>query len=143
MNKLTRQQASTIFKARTRMLSVNNYRNKHRNHTCRACGILAETPKQVLEDCDVLHPVGEYKVYNKKIVSDNPNKLRTTATSIQNIMDQLNNLVENETTTTAPKQTTTKKLVQFAQKSAGAPLPLGEVHNDDDDDDLISCIKSL
>ena len=107
MNKLTRQQASTIFKARTRMLPVKNYRNKHRNHTCRACGIPAETPKQVLEDCDVLQPVGECKVYNKEIVSDNPNKLRTTATSIQNIMDQLNNLVENETTT-APKQTTTK-----------------------------------
>ena len=73
MNKLTRQQASTIFKARTRMLPVkNNYRNKYRNHTCRACGVPVETQKHVLEDCEVLHLVGEYKVYNK--FCDNPNK---------------------------------------------------------------------
>ena len=64
MNKLTRQQAaSTIFKARTRMLPVkNNYRNKHRNHTWRACGVPMETQKHVLEDCEGLHLVGEYKV---------------------------------------------------------------------------------
>ena len=64
--KLTGQQASNIFKARTRMLPVkNNYRNKYRNLTCRACGVPVETQKHVLEDCEILHPVGEYKVYNK------------------------------------------------------------------------------
>ena len=117
MNKLTRQQASTIFKARTRMLPVkNNYRNKYRNHTCRACGEPMETQKHVLEDCEVLHLVGEYKVYNKEIFSDNPNKLRTTATNIQNIMDQLNNIAENEVTTT-PKQPKTKQTSTARQKN--------------------------
>ena len=121
MNKLTRQQASTIFKARTRMLPVkNNYRNKYQNHTCRACGEPVETPKQVLEDCEVLHLVGEYKVYNKEIFSDNPNKLRTTATNIQNIMDQLNNIAENEVTTT-PKQPKTKQTSTARQKNGLSP----------------------
>ena len=116
MNKLTRQQASTIFKARTRMLPAkNNYRNKHRNHTCRACGELVESQKHVLEDCEILHLVGEYKVYNKEIFSDNPNKLRTTATNIQNLMDQLNNIAENEVTTT-PKQPKTKQTSTARQK---------------------------
>ena len=121
MNKLTRQQASTIFKARTRMLPVkNNYRNKYRNHTCRACGEPVETQKHVLEDCEVLHLVGEYKVYNKEIFSDNPNKLRTTATNIQNIMDQLNNIAENEVTTT-PKQPKTKQTSTARQKNGLSP----------------------
>ena len=120
MNKLTRQQASTIFKARTRMLPVkNNYRNKYRNHTCRACGELVETQKHVLEDCEVLHIVGEYKVYNKEIFSDNPNKLRTTATNIQNLMDQLNNIAENEVTTT-PKQPKTKQTSTARQKKGSS-----------------------
>ena len=120
MNKLTRQQASTIFKARTRMLPVkNNYRNKYRNHTCRACGELVETQKHVLEDCEVLHIVGEYKVYNKEIFSDNPNKLRTTATNIQNLMHQLNNIAENEVTTT-PKQPKTKQTSTARQKKGSS-----------------------
>ena len=120
MNKLTRQQVSTIFKARTRMLPVkNNYRNKYRNHTCRACGEPAETQKHVLEDCEVLHL--EYKVYNKEIFSDNPNKLRTTATNIQNIMDQLNNIAENEVTTT-PKQPKTKQTSTARQENGLSSL---------------------
>ena len=133
MKKLTRQQANTIFKARTRMLPVkNNYRNKYRNHTCRACGQPVETQKHVLEDCEVLHLVGEYKIYNQEIFSNNPNKLRTTAANIQNIIDQLNNIAETEVTT-IPKQRKPNKPVQLAKKRAWAPLPPGEVHNDDDD----------
>ena len=121
MNKPTRQQASTIFKARTRMLPVKNkYRNEYRNHTCRACGEPVETQKHVLEDCELLHLVGEYKVYNKEIFSDNPNKHRTTATNIQNIMDQLNNIAENEVTTT-PKQLKTKQTCTARQKNGLSP----------------------
>ena len=121
MKKLTRQQANTIFKARTRMLPVkNNYRNIYRNHTCRACGEPVETQKHVLEDCEVLHLVGEYKIYNQEIFSNNPNKLRTTATNIQNIIDQLNNIAETEVTT-IPKQRKPNKPVQLAKKRAWAP----------------------
>ena len=44
MKKLTRPQASTIFKAKSRMLPVkNNFRNKHQTQTCRACGNHTET----------------------------------------------------------------------------------------------------
>ena len=121
-NKLTRQQASTIFKARTRMLPVkNNYRNKYQNHTCGACGEPVEVQKHVLEDCEVLHLVGQYKVYNKEIFSDNPNKLRTTATNIQNIMDQLNNIAENEVTNIIKNNLKPNKPVQLARKMAWAP----------------------
>ena len=106
MNKFTRQQASTIFKARTNMLPVKaNSRNKQRIHTCRACGIPVETQKHVLEDCDVLHLVGECKLYNKEIFYDIPNKLKTTTTNIHIIMDQLNDLTENETTSNSTKTT--------------------------------------
>ena len=88
----------------------------HSLSTCRACGEPVETQKHVVEDCKVLHLVGEYKVYNKEIFSDNPNKLRTTATNIQNIMDQLNNIAENEVTTT-PKQPKTKQTSTARQKN--------------------------
>ena len=122
MNKLTRQQTSTFFKARTRMLPVkNNYRNKNWNHTCRACGVPVETQKHVLEDCEVLHLVGEYKVYDKEIFSDNPSKLRTTATNIQNIRGQLNNIAENEATTTIPKQPQTKQTSTARPKKGLSP----------------------
>ena len=44
INKLTRKQASTIFKARTRMLNVkNNYRNNHQNTEYRMCKNAMET----------------------------------------------------------------------------------------------------
>ena len=55
MKKLTRKQVSTIFKARTRMLKVKgNYKNGHRDLTCRACGYELETQGHVLSECAVL-----------------------------------------------------------------------------------------
>ena len=99
----------------------NNCRNKYRNHTCRACGVPVETQKHVLEDCEVLQLVSEYKVYDKEIFSDNPSKLRTTSTNIQNIMDQLNNIAENEATTTIPKQPQTKQTSTARPKKGLSP----------------------
>ena len=56
MNKLTRMEASTIFKARTRMLDVkNNYRGKHNNVTCRKCGETTETQEHILDECKGIH----------------------------------------------------------------------------------------
>jgi hypothetical protein len=56
MTKLTRIEASTIFKARTRMLDVkNNYRNKYRDLVCRGCGKQDETQQHVLEECETIH----------------------------------------------------------------------------------------
>ena len=57
MKKLTRKQASTIFKARTRMLKVkNNYKNGFPDLTCRACNVECETQSHVLYECKKLHP---------------------------------------------------------------------------------------
>ena len=52
MSKLTRNQASTIFRARTRMLKVKaNYKNGHTDLKCRMCGNQQKTQKHVLEEC--------------------------------------------------------------------------------------------
>ena len=55
MLKLTRKQASTIFKARTRMTKVKgNYKNGYSNHNCRACKQATETQGHVLNECQKL-----------------------------------------------------------------------------------------
>ena len=46
-------------------------------------------------------------------------------------MDQLNNIAENEVRTTTTKQPKTQQTNTARQKRAWAPLPPGEVHNDD------------
>ena len=52
MLQLGRTQASTIFKACTKMLQVkNNYKNAHKNLTCRACQKENETQEHVLTAC--------------------------------------------------------------------------------------------
>ena len=57
MAKLTRKQASTIFKARSRMLKVKgNYKNGFQDHMCRACSKTMETQQHVLFTCEKLHP---------------------------------------------------------------------------------------
>ena len=50
---MTRNQVSTIFKARTRMLDIKaNYKNKYPNQTCRLCHINEETQEHVLAHCN-------------------------------------------------------------------------------------------
>ena len=57
MKKLTRKQASTIFKARTRMIKVKgNYKNGYPDLTCRACQKDHETQAHVLYECKKLNP---------------------------------------------------------------------------------------
>ena len=52
MEKLTRKQVSTIFKARTRMTKViANYKNGHRNHLCRLCKKEEETQQHIFSKC--------------------------------------------------------------------------------------------
>ena len=56
MNKLTRNQASLIFKARTRMLKVkSNYKNGNINLQCRICNKNEETQKHALEECEEIN----------------------------------------------------------------------------------------
>ena len=75
LNKLTRNQASTIFKARTRMLKVKcNYKNGHRDLTCRACGKNEETQTHVLEECEKINEE-ERPVTKEMIFTENAVKL--------------------------------------------------------------------
>ena len=90
MNKLTRLQASTIFKARTRMLDTKlNYKNKYPNKMCRMCNTETETQEHVLQDCKTLHPDNTTKITTNQIFEENTDKLRNTATQIQSIIEQL------------------------------------------------------
>ena len=123
MKKLTRPQASIIFKARSRMLPVkNNFRNKHQTQTCRACGNHTETQQHVLEECEVLHLVGEFKVYSNEIFSNNTNNLKTTATNIKCILDQLHNQpTQKEGTTTTTTCTTQQPCTARPTKDSSPP----------------------
>ena len=57
MKKLTRKQASTIFKARTRMIKVKgNYKNGYPDQACRACQKYPESQIHVMYECKTLHP---------------------------------------------------------------------------------------
>ena len=90
MDKLTRLQASTIFKARTRMLDTKlNYKNKYPNKMCRMCNTETETQEHVLQDCKTLHPDNTTKITTNQIFEENTDKLRNTATQIQSIIEQL------------------------------------------------------
>ena len=92
MNKLTRKQASIIFKTRTRMLKVKaNYKNGFPDQTCRACKAANETQKHVLEECTALHPYGQSS-RSKPIdpFSNNINDMKTTVKHIEDITETLN-----------------------------------------------------
>jgi hypothetical protein len=90
MNKLTRYEASTIFKARTRMLDVkNNFRGKYQNNVCRGCGDLNETQEHILEECSKIHASEEYKTKKEEIFEECPQKLREVAKKIKKTMDKL------------------------------------------------------
>ena len=92
MNKLTRKQASTIFKVRTRMIKVkNNYRNGFTDLNCRACKLTIETQNHALVQCKVLHPNGEPKEYEMNPFSENLNILKTTAKFVDRIMEEISN----------------------------------------------------
>ena len=59
MKLLTRNQCSTIFKARTRMIKVkDNYKNAHKTVECRLCKKTPETQQHILEECETVHAPG-------------------------------------------------------------------------------------
>jgi hypothetical protein len=90
MNKLTRHEASTIFKARTRMLDVkNNFRGKHQNNVCRGCGNQNETQEHILEECNQIHPNEDCKVKKEEIFDEAPQKLKEIAKKINSTMEKL------------------------------------------------------
>ena len=94
MKRLTRKQASTIFKARTRMIKTKgNYKNGFNDLTCRACQTEPETQDHVLHGCknlknnDPENRENENDEYN--IFDENPEELRNTARTIEIKMEKL------------------------------------------------------
>ena len=96
LSKLTRNQASTIFKARTRMLKVkSNYKNGNKNLNCRLCGTSEETQKHILEECAVLNT--ETPTITKKMLfQENPEELKMVITNIEKRMEKLENQPSNQ-----------------------------------------------
>ena len=88
MKKLTRKQASTIFKARTRMTKVkDNYKNGHTDQTCRACKANPETQKHVIEECLAIHNTPKTSTINQ--FTEDINKLKIIAIDIDQAIEQI------------------------------------------------------
>ncbi len=94
ISNLTRTQASTIFKARTRMLDVkNNFRGKYKSTECRLCKAETETQEHILEKCTIIHDTKNIPKIKKEELfnNDNTHHLKQTANTIQIIMNTLTN----------------------------------------------------
>ena len=90
--KLPRNQVSTIFKARTRMLKVrSNYKKGNKEHKCRLCKHHEETQQHVLEECEKINERCQ-KVSKEMIFNEDITELRKTAKTIQKRMELLEEL---------------------------------------------------
>ena len=79
MYEMTRDNAETIFKARTRMLKVkNNYRGAFNDVTCRICNNDPETQQHILEECPGIHTSTENKVTPEDLFSEDIHQLEET-----------------------------------------------------------------
>ena len=77
---LGRTQASTIFKAQTRILHVqNDYKNAYKNLACRACQKGTETQEHVLAACPAIHKDNTTTVEKYEIFMENHKELAKTA----------------------------------------------------------------
>ena len=127
MNKLTRNQASTIFKARTRMLKVKaNYKNGNTNMKCRLCEKNEETQKHALEECEIINETHN-KVSEQMIFNEDTNELKTTAKLIEQRMQiyeetgKLCHKESNKSKQRREKQNNNTR--QLAVQTAEVPLP--------------------
>ena len=88
-------QASTIFKAKTRMLDIkNNFRNKSTTITCRACKKEEETQDHILAECPEIHKDENSKIKKAEINTQDTTILVTTSKKINKVMDILNKIDE-------------------------------------------------
>ena len=87
IDKLTRNQVSTIFKARARLLEVKaNYKNKYPDKTCRICHQEEETQDHVVQQCEKRDTP---KTIREEIFSKNTDTLRRVAEKIRVTMNLL------------------------------------------------------
>ncbi len=94
MNKLTRNQVSLVFQARTGMIKVKeNYKKikkkGQRNLICRVCRTEVETWQHILEECIELHEDETSKVTKDDIFKEDVYHTKEIANKLQNTMDKL------------------------------------------------------
>ena len=91
MKRMTRSQASIVFKARSRMLECKgNYKNKYKGSiTCRACQKEEETQQHILSECTAIHEKNDTKVTIEEIFTEETNELKQTVEKIQLILTKL------------------------------------------------------
>ena len=90
IKQLTRKQASTIFRARTRMLQVkNNFRNAHEDLICRMCKNSPETQIHILQECKAIHKDPSTMIKNEEIFTEDKTTLKIAAEKIANIQENL------------------------------------------------------
>ena len=100
LSKLNREQTSTIFKARTRMLPVkNNFRGQYKDNICRGCKAEIETQQHVLENCRNIHKNNEIKVPNSPYFTED---IQTLNKASKNIMLILEILAQSDVTNAPP-----------------------------------------
>ena len=91
IEQLTRNQVSTIFKARTRMLKTKaNYKNGNSSLICRLCRKEEETQEHILESCEELNK--KHKIATKPMIfSEKIKELKETIKIIDTRMETLEN----------------------------------------------------
>ena len=95
MKQLSRNQASIIFKARTRMLKIKgNYKNGNESLKCSICKDKEETQGHILEECEKINEIAP-KVTKEMIFSEEIEMLKEVAQKIERRIG----ILENQTST--------------------------------------------
>lgn len=94
IKKLRRDEASTIFKSRARMLQVkSNYKRGSQTLTCRACKEQEETQRHILTECKTIHVDDSTKIRYEDIYEEKDMTiLRITSRKINNTMKILSEI---------------------------------------------------
>ena len=88
LQKLSRRDASVIFKTRCRMTKVKmNYKGKKQNLTCRLCGLVEETQDHVLFGCSKNNLDPNITLIKENVFEENDiQSLRRTASALNKIL---------------------------------------------------------
>ena len=124
---LTRAQASTIFKAKTRMLHVKeNYKGKYQHRPdklkCRACGLTEETQNHILNECTNLHLDDSTKVSQEDLKTENVDALRTASHKIMETIKKLED-IHKEPLKNPTQKTQNKQKPQKTTEKTHPPTP--------------------
>ena len=93
LDDLTRNEASTIFRGRARMIQAkSNYKNKYTNLMCRGCGLTEESQNHILQECKEIHKDDQIKVTTQELFNNqlNQEQMKEIARRINQIESTLN-----------------------------------------------------